>query len=448
MKAISNRDIKKTKEYLKKNADPHSRIDFDKYYTPWNWAFSCQCFSIILELLEHNANPNYPIEELMGMTIIFGAIMYEDEGIIQLLVNHNADLNVLDDNGWTPLYFAVSQSKKCVELVPLLLELGVDITIGKEKIQDLEKEDSQNLELFYQYILQFLVKLEEKRDFELLKVHKDRILDLENSGYNLTTELSEKIKALSQLHELENQDESGSFDEEKALKELHALESVISIKKYDDKSDQRNVEISLQTKVSDDFVDFLVKRAPRSIFDKFMKILKEVDYVVEKKPEKEIYHMSQLINPYLMMEIPGIEDSLQFQNERLKQFLEKDLEQVKEQMKVNLKSRESYFMKQEIPLVEDTNLKPLNENKGSHEDISDIDIQKKWNEIIEKITDIRKGADDTKGFNYEERQKHISDNCRLQVLLISEEEDDSNICQCGESHRKRFELFEGIKIVS
>ena len=67
-------------------------------HTPWNW----ECLSIILELLEHNANPNYPIEELMGMTIIFGAIMYENESITRILVNHNADLNVLDDNDWIP----------------------------------------------------------------------------------------------------------------------------------------------------------------------------------------------------------------------------------------------------------------------------------------------------------------------------------------------------------
>ena len=98
---------------------------------------------------------------MSGQTLIYGAIINHHEDIIRQLIFKGANINVMDDEGFTPLYSILDQSVQALHLVPLLLELGADLCLGMGKIQDFLSIDRPNLEVFFNYVVKYLEKLEE-----------------------------------------------------------------------------------------------------------------------------------------------------------------------------------------------------------------------------------------------------------------------------------------------
>ena len=55
----------------------------------------------VATLLELGANPNWKDKD--GLTALHYAVLIENEEIIELLLEHNADVNAQDNEGETPL---------------------------------------------------------------------------------------------------------------------------------------------------------------------------------------------------------------------------------------------------------------------------------------------------------------------------------------------------------
>ena len=77
-------------------------------------------------LLERHADPNLPIAEY-GETVLMTAISHGRLNIAKLLLNHGANLEAKDDNGWTALTYAVVRQDR--EAVRVLLDKGADVRV-------------------------------------------------------------------------------------------------------------------------------------------------------------------------------------------------------------------------------------------------------------------------------------------------------------------------------
>ena len=111
--------------------------------------------------------------------------------MVKLLVAFGANVNTVDENGLTPLLALLSSKDDGLFMVPLLLDLGADIRIGKKVISACEKRKSKALENLFEHILDFIVKLDEEEDFQRLNVQTDRILELKKY-YKISQGLEDK----------------------------------------------------------------------------------------------------------------------------------------------------------------------------------------------------------------------------------------------------------------
>lgn len=87
--------------------------------------------SIVQTILWHGVNVNQ--RNLLGMTPMFCACdnEFDNLDIIEEVLRHNASLLVTDNNGRTPLHFAV-RNKTSLKVIEKLLEYGADLN-AKDK---------------------------------------------------------------------------------------------------------------------------------------------------------------------------------------------------------------------------------------------------------------------------------------------------------------------------
>jgi len=206
--SIQEENLERVERCLKRHADPLERIDYDTYFVPWNWLYFCHHLAITALLVEKNKDAiDYRIPELCGATLLFGAILFKDEAKIRYLVASGADINTMNDNGYSPLYYTIEQSEECRNLIPLLLELGANINVGSDKIKKFSTEDGKRgMESFYSHIVEYLNRLEEEVDFSSLKVHYDRLKKFEGENNTLSQKLSDKMRYLEELYEIDKLD--------------------------------------------------------------------------------------------------------------------------------------------------------------------------------------------------------------------------------------------------
>ena len=207
--AIQKENLEEVKKSIALGAGIHKRIDNNKYFTPWNWVFTCRNISIISQLLESGADADCPIDEVDGETVLFGMVLPKNIEGIGLLITHHANLNAIDDYGLTPLYLTIGKSFECMALVPYLLALGADITIGSDKITEFETTEKEGLKTFYSYIENFLDRLAKDNDYKRLKIHTERVMSL-SEDFTLPESLVNKVIDLRQKFCLEG--EEGSED--------------------------------------------------------------------------------------------------------------------------------------------------------------------------------------------------------------------------------------------
>ena len=81
--------------------------------------------NLIRFLVQHNADVN--IQNIDGYTLLHLLVFKNDENRCRWLLEHNADAYIQDNNGYTPLHRAVMNG--AVNLIELLLEHKADVNI-------------------------------------------------------------------------------------------------------------------------------------------------------------------------------------------------------------------------------------------------------------------------------------------------------------------------------
>ena len=74
-------------------------------------------------LLEHNADVN--IQEKHGFTPLHWCAFKGYENLCRLLLEHNADVNIQDKDGSTPLHLSARRNRDCSKIIDLLVKYGV-----------------------------------------------------------------------------------------------------------------------------------------------------------------------------------------------------------------------------------------------------------------------------------------------------------------------------------
>ncbi|XP_044726605.1 putative ankyrin repeat protein RF_0381 isoform X3 [Chrysoperla carnea] len=118
-KAIENKNLKITKLLL----DNGANVKDDPKLL--HSATMGECTEIVELLLQHNADVN--VKDGCGQTPLYNAIQNNRLEIIELLLKHEADVNVKNRFGQTPLYNAVKNYQ--LEITELLLKHEADVNV-------------------------------------------------------------------------------------------------------------------------------------------------------------------------------------------------------------------------------------------------------------------------------------------------------------------------------
>lgn len=196
--AIKNNASGRIEGLLESGAQPHMRIDYEEYLTPWHWVYSCTDYDTIHILLNaKKINLNFVLDEMKSETVIFGAVLNGRKDIVELLVSYGAELNITNAEGFTPLYTAASKHNS-FNILKNLIELGADISLHAEGTPDiisyLEAIDTEHLEVFYSAILNAMESLEENNQIQLLRENLDRLHEL-SQHHTIPAETLEEIAA-------------------------------------------------------------------------------------------------------------------------------------------------------------------------------------------------------------------------------------------------------------
>jgi len=216
--AIKKENYDEVEECLKQGVDLLAVIDLDTFFTPWTWLYSCNSYFIVSAILERYPQiANFPIPELCDQTLLYGAILHQNPSKIRLLVEKGADIDTINENGYTPLYYTIEQTKEVQDMIPLLLKLGADVTIGLGKFK---KFKDKNLESFYKHVSDFLTRLQNTWDIKGLDVQTKRLLKM-----HAVRKLPSKL--LTQVNELRK---SNRLDFELKEDEEEEKRTILSIK--------------------------------------------------------------------------------------------------------------------------------------------------------------------------------------------------------------------------
>ena len=74
-------------------------------------------------LLDHNADVN--IQDNAGRTPLHWCASTGNENLCRLLLEHNADVNIQDKDGSTPLHLSARRNRDCSKIIDLLVKYGV-----------------------------------------------------------------------------------------------------------------------------------------------------------------------------------------------------------------------------------------------------------------------------------------------------------------------------------
>ena len=105
-------------------------------FPPLVWAACDSNPTVVLTILKHN--PDVKIKDKQQRSALHYASWAGAEGNLELykklieeLLTRKADINAIDQDGWTPLHFAAQRGKK--DIVELLLSKGSDAQIKNKK---------------------------------------------------------------------------------------------------------------------------------------------------------------------------------------------------------------------------------------------------------------------------------------------------------------------------
>lgn len=95
---------------------------------------------VVHYLLENGSDPNTYRDPKKGYSLLHIACDNKrDDQTVKSLLGYNADINAVDNKGWTPLHRAVERGKKNFETTVLLVEAGADINACTYKFKSVLK---------------------------------------------------------------------------------------------------------------------------------------------------------------------------------------------------------------------------------------------------------------------------------------------------------------------
>lgn len=150
--SIGNRNRKlSTFDILLERGAPLNKID-NEYFSPLAYAVSYRDYELVKYFLEHGADPNFKFYK--NQTALHGACVFPDAAeIVKLLIEHGSAVNIKNDNGDTPLMFAVFKNN--YEIAKLLLDNGASSDDAFQYIEhmhnanELDKKKMRDLLLSY-----------------------------------------------------------------------------------------------------------------------------------------------------------------------------------------------------------------------------------------------------------------------------------------------------------
>lgn len=187
--AVQNGDVKETKDLLKTGADlnyqnPQRNNNTVLHYSnPTNGKYHSNCFK---ELIKGGANPN--IQNATGKTAVHTAAENNNVEALEIMLEGKIrlDLNITDDNGYTPLYYAVYNKK--LEAIEFLVSEGADLSVVVKG----------------RSILHLAIETEDKPTLELVleSFKKNNIgVDIQSNSTKLTAPFYYAIKLATQFHD-------------------------------------------------------------------------------------------------------------------------------------------------------------------------------------------------------------------------------------------------------
>jgi ankyrin repeat protein len=120
---------------LPKNQDNISEPEIISTFTPApmsdveysNSTIGCRTDKI-LEGLDMGKSPNMRVKN--GVTLLMFAVTWDCPTITEILIEHSANINATDNNGWTALMRASGDGN--IVILKMLLEAGADINIKED----------------------------------------------------------------------------------------------------------------------------------------------------------------------------------------------------------------------------------------------------------------------------------------------------------------------------
>jgi ankyrin repeat protein len=124
-KEIEDENIEEVERLIDKGADVNNR-DYAEF-TPLIDAVFKENNDLVEVLIKAGANVNYVVEDADKLTALHAAVERGDSKTVRILIEADADVDQVDDNGSTPLYKAALHGS--IEKVKLLINADADVDI-------------------------------------------------------------------------------------------------------------------------------------------------------------------------------------------------------------------------------------------------------------------------------------------------------------------------------
>jgi len=128
-------------DYANTNDFNNMNINEEEGYTPLTLSYELDCKNIFEYLVKQDKINKNQIDLRENRCILYYAIEKEDESAVEKLITYNADVDLVDNEGNTPIFYAVKKNN--LRIINLLKENGADLNhrnSNKESLLNITKD--------------------------------------------------------------------------------------------------------------------------------------------------------------------------------------------------------------------------------------------------------------------------------------------------------------------